>query len=123
MSITDWVNCFLTAGIVIFACLQWRCTNSQKNTEMFKLKVNHIKELKAFWDELHNDIKYIPQYRAELIINENYPENKELELLETLDKVLPYANIDASIFTFNQNTFDSIEELYSDLYKELVDKL
>lgn len=135
MVATNIINCLLTVGIVVFACLQWKCSDMQRKTELFKYRVQHIQDLKAIWKEMHKNIDYIRGYRADYIIPENYSNvydklfktlddhlaftrcyfdeeiyKQEQKFIELLPGVLPVPSIDATIYHMNRNEFEIINE-------------
>jgi hypothetical protein len=145
MCVTNWINCALTFGIVVFACLQWICSDKTRKTELFKYRIKHIQDFKTFWDELHKNIIYIAQVKAEYIITSDYPEErykilkflddhseftscyfneniykKELEFTRNLGNLLPQSNVDATNCKMNLSEFENIENNYKELLQEFL---
>lgn len=140
MSITDIVNCVLTLGIVIFAFLQWKCTEIQRKTELFKYRVNHIQELKTQWLSLGENIDYVKGYKASFNIPQDYKLYykrlskilddhlaftkcyfskdiylQEKEFIEKLTDVIPVPDVDASICQMEVVKFDIVNEKFEKL--------
>ena len=142
------INCLLTIGIVVFAFLQWQCTDIQRKTELFKYRVQHLQELKKIWNELMQNINYIPRYKAVYNIHEDaklqYEEifntlsehlaytkcyytrsiyEQEKEFIELLLKIIPNPAIEASIFSLDIEKFDIISQKYKDLCNSCFDAI
>ena len=60
--LTNITNCILTIGIVVFAYLQWKCSDMQRETELFKYRIQHIQDLKAIWEEINQNIEVVTFY-------------------------------------------------------------
>ncbi len=142
------INCFSTISIVLFAFLQWKCSNIQRKTILFKYRVQHIQDLKAIWIDLYKNIDYISGYRADYIIPEGYSnihnklfkklddhlaftrgyfENKiykqEQKLIELLSEVIPSPTIDATIYHMNKDKFEIVNEEFKKLCNSYVNTI
>lgn len=140
MLITNIINCLLTVGIVTFAFLQWRCSDKQRKTELFKYRIKHIQELKSLWLQLSENIDYVKGYKASFNVPADYkPYYKRLskilddhleftkcyfskdvylqeeEFVSSLFDIIPGANVDASICQMEVAKFDILNEKFEKL--------
>lgn len=140
-------NCILTLGIVIFAFLQWLCSNSLRKTELVKYKIKHIHDFKNFWNDFMENMDYVANYRAKFNIPQDYQMEynkifkfldehldfskfyftkniaaKEQEFVELLKNILPNPTADASICDM-KNEFDKIQQSYTELVKMFINKM
>lgn len=140
MNITDVTNILLTFGIVLFAFLQWKCSDMQRKTELFKYRIQHIQDLKAIWKEINQNIEYISGYKANYIIPKNYKivynvlfktlddhlaftrcyfgtkiYTQEQEFIKLLSGLIPPVFIDATIYHMDVKEFDNLNEKFKQL--------
>lgn len=78
------INCILTAGIVYYAFMQWKCSENQRKIQLFQYRIGHIQELKTLWNKFCNDVDFVVGNRAKYIRPENY-NNKYYEMSRFLD--------------------------------------
>lgn len=147
--LTNITNCILTIGIVVFAYLQWKCSDMQRETELFKYRIQHIQDLKAIWEEINQNIEYISGYKANYIIPGNYSNvynklfkalddhlaftrcyfdtkiyTQEQEFIKLLSGLIPPVFVDATIYHMDINEFDALNEKFKQLcnsYFETID--
>lgn len=145
MDLVNVINSLLTLGIVIFAFLQWKCSNMQRNTELLKYRIKHILELKNFWKEFCKDKKYTSNGIVQYVIPKDYPSKYEIIVqfldehlaftqcyfntdLYTLEKsfislienILPVKYVDTTIFDIKEEEFNKIQEMYKNLNNEML---
>lgn len=145
---TNIINCLLTVGIVVFACLQWKCSDMHRKTELFKYRVQHIQDLKAIWKEMHKNIDYISGYRADYIRPENYSNiyNKlfktlddhlaftlcyfdrktylqEQEFIKLVSEIIPSPSLEGTIYHMEIDKFNILNEKFKQLYNRYFDIL
>lgn len=148
MIVTNIINCMLTIGIVLFAYLQWKCSDMQRKTELFKYRIQHIQDLKVIWKEMYKNIDYIRGYRADYIIPENYSNvytklfkalddhlaftrcyfdeqiyKQEQKLIELLSGAIPIPSLDATIYHMNKEEFEIINEEFKKLCDSCVNTM
>lgn len=139
--IPDIVNCLLTLGIVFFAFMQWKCSDIQRKNELFKYRVNHLQELKNFWESLNKNMNFIRNEYIKYNLPENYEAeynyldkffeehalytncyfNNELydieqKFIKMLFELLPPSYIDATIYNIDKTKFKNLTTLYNQLY-------
>jgi hypothetical protein len=99
--VNQYSNILLTAGLVIFAWLQWRVVKAQHNTSLFKLRVEHIAVLLKKWQEIESMVYHIPRYESK-IIAKNGNQNEIVDNFNEIIKQLTIHNIGTKAL-FNDN--------------------
>lgn len=145
---TNIINCFLTLGVVIFACLQWKCSNMQRKTQLFKYRIRHIQELKEFRQVFCQNMDYVSGVRAKYIIPKDYSNeyekifkfldehlaftscyfDKELQELEKefislIKEILPAQTEDITLCDIGIDKFQYLCDKYEYLFQTFVDKI
>lgn len=111
------LSAFLTPTIAICtAIFMWQQNDIQKKqqaTEIFKLRVEHIKYIFNAWGSFNTYITYIPDYKAQVIATNG---NQEI-IISTMEKVY------AELYKHNISTRSLFDKNISEIEKDFIDSL